>query len=168
MTTLYEINEAIADVIEQGFHVDEETGEFFDSSSLDQLNVGFGDKAEAVGLYIKQEESDARQLREEEKALAERRRVKECHAERLKGYLLDSILAWEQATGGDRKSLETARFKPVFRRSERVCIDSEDSIPEEFWDYERKLNKRDIKANIKAGIEVPGAHVDECLNVSVR
>lgn len=168
MATLYEINKAILDVIEQGFHVDEESGELFDSESLDQLNVDFKDKVEAVGLYIKQLDSDARQIREEEKALAERRKAKENRAERLKESLLNSVLAWEQATGGDRKSLETARCKPVFRLSERVSIYSEDSIPEEFWDYERKLNKRDIKANIKAGIGVPGAFLEKCLNVSVR
>ena len=51
---IYEINKAIEDILEDGFSVDEETGEIlFDESALNALNAEISEKIENVACYIK-------------------------------------------------------------------------------------------------------------------
>ena len=49
--TLWEINDNIRKAIEQGF--DEETGEIFDASDLEALQIQRDEKIESIALYIK-------------------------------------------------------------------------------------------------------------------
>lgn len=61
---LYEIDRAIAGVLEDGLVIDEETGEvLFDEDGFDQLDAARSDKMEAVGIFIKGLASDAAELR---------------------------------------------------------------------------------------------------------
>ena len=69
MATLYEIEQAIMDC------VDLETGEIIDIEKLDQLQMDKDVKIENTALFIKNLLSDADQIREEEKKLADRRRA---------------------------------------------------------------------------------------------
>ena len=51
---IYEINKAIEDILEDGFSVDEETGEIlFDESNLNALDAEISEKIENVACYIK-------------------------------------------------------------------------------------------------------------------
>ena len=49
--TLYEIQDNIRQAIEQGFN--EETGEIFDASDLEALQIQRDEKIESIALYIK-------------------------------------------------------------------------------------------------------------------
>ena len=71
MRALYEIDNDILNC------VDEETGEILDFEKLNSLQMERDKKIEGVALYIKQLNAEAALIREEEKALAERRKRKE-------------------------------------------------------------------------------------------
>ena len=54
MRSLYEINNDYVNVIENGFSIDEETGEIlFDKTNLDELEIEFKEKADNIACYIK-------------------------------------------------------------------------------------------------------------------
>lgn len=141
---LYEIDGRIAQVIENGFALDEETGEVFTCDELEELKAGREAKLEAVGLFIKDLNAEVAALKAEEKALAERRRAKESRVEQLKEYL-----AFSMQTHGDRK-LETPKVRLSFRKSTSTEITDEKLVPDEFKTVETvvKVDKKKLGAAI--------------------
>ena len=165
MAALYAVDKAIDQLIEHGFAWDEDTGEIlFDESDLDALEVELRDKLEACGAWMKNQRSLAKAIREEERALADRRKAIERHLEWMDGYVLHSLSKFE---GG---RLETPKVALSTRKSTRVVVDSESDLPAEFVQVVEtvKADKTAIGKAIKAGEEVPGAHVEERLNLQVR
>ena len=162
MPTLYEISERIRSVIEEGFSFDEETGEVFDESDLDALRMELSDKLENVALYVKGLEADAKAIREEEKALSERRKSKERKAERLREYMARTM------SDNGIPSIETARCRLSFRRSERVEILDESALPVEYWRAVKQPDRQLIREVLKSGRDVPGCDLVEQENLQLR
>lgn len=165
MATLYEIDRAIQAVLENGFHVDEETGEvFFEDEDLEAMEAERAAKLEAVACFIKGLDAEAAAIKAEEKALAARRRAKEAKADRLRAYLANSLL-----TAGESR-FESARCALSFRKSEAVLIDDIEQLPA--WLCIMKTitepNKAGIKRLLKAGEAVPGAWLEERQNLQVK
>lgn len=151
MSSLFEIRSNIEKVINNGFIVDEETGEIiFDEENLEILFRNLTDKVEGCAQVIKQYEAFASSIRDEEKKLAERRRAYENRAERLKQYILDNIT---------ENAIETPRCRVTTRNNQRVEVIDEDALPVEYIREKttREVDKNAIKADIKAGKSVPGA-----------
>ena len=122
-------------------------------------------KIENVALYIKDTEGFAAAIRNEEKALAERRKVYENKAERLRKYLSDYLLAKEEP------KFETQRVALSFRRSEKVNIFDEQAIiaeHPELTSTEIKVKAADVKAAIKSGQTIPGAEIVENQNLQIK
>lgn len=163
--SLYEIDKAVVTVLDDGLVFNEETGEIvFDADNLDALETERNAKMEGVALYIKSLEAEASAMKAEEKALAERRAVREKKAERLRRYLSDSMLAL-----GDTK-IETARVSLSFRKSESVVIDDQAALPVEFIKVKmtETPDKTAIKKAIKSGAEVNGAALVENKNLQIK
>lgn len=83
-----------------------EAGEIPDeavSDTLEGLDGAFDDKAEAVGLIVKELDANVCAMKEEAKKLTERAKAKENKAERLRDYLI-----WAMQSAG-KKKLETPR-----------------------------------------------------------
>ena len=163
--TLYEIDQAIYDLLENGFMVDEETGEVIGGADeLEQLQVERSEKLESVALYIKGIETFIAGIKAEEEALAKRRKKKEDKVARLKKYLTDSII------GNGEKSFESARVAISFRKSEGVVVD-EAVLDEKYWrektTVKREPDKTLIKATIKAGTTIDGAYIEERQNINI-
>ena len=151
---LYEINQEILSLI------DPETGEICNYEAFEALQMEKDAKIENIVLWIKNLRSDAKALRDEEKVLAERRKAAENKAERLAAYL-ETILQGE--------ALETAKFKVSFRKSEKAVIDDITKIPKAYLNYgDPTADKTAIKAAIKAGEVVEGAHVEESLSMNIK
>ena len=166
MATLYELDRAICDVLENGFHVDEETGEvFFEGEDLDALEAARADKLEAVACFIKGHDAEAAAIKAEEKALEARRKAKEAKADRLRAYLANSL----QTAGESR--FESARCALAFRKSEAVEIVDE-ALLFAFGFCDEKLtvapNKTKIKKALKAGDAVPGAQLIVKQNIQIK
>lgn len=111
--TIYEIDARIAELI------DPETGELLDYEAFASLQMEREAKIENMALWYKDLTAEAKAIREEEKALAERRRSAENKAERLKGYL-DEALAGE--------SYKSAKVAVSYRRSKAVELADESAV----------------------------------------
>lgn len=165
MASLYELDQAVLAVLDNGLIFDEETGEIlFDEDNFDQLEMLRSDKMENVALYIKSVEADAAAIKAEEKALKDRREVKEKKAERLRDYLTRSM-----QTFGDTK-LETPRVALSFRKSEQVEIVDEGKLPPDYCRTKTTVtpDKAAIKKAIKSGEAVDGATLVERQNLQIK
>ena len=159
--TLYNINAQLEALLEQ---VDPETGELLcDMDQLEALSLERDRKLEGLALYIKNRDAEAKAIREEEKALADRRHSLERKAERARDFL-SRMLAGEK--------FSTPRVAVSWRKSEAVEIGmsffSADGN-ERFLRYKNpEPDKAAIKAALKAGEEITGAELVTNLNMSIK
>lgn len=156
--SIYKIEQAILDLI------DPETGEIKDFSALKDLNIAREEKIENIALWIKNLSAEAKAIREEEKSLAERRRVAENKGESLKKYL-DQILSGEK--------FSTAKVAISYRKSDAVEITDEETFIKTadaayLVAQDPKIDKKAIKEAIKGGVEVKGAELVERNNIQIK
>ena len=162
---IYEINKAIEDILEDGFSVDEETGEIlFDESDLNALDAEISEKIENVACYIKNLTADISALKEEEKNLNARRKQKERKIDSLKGYINYAM----ELSG--RKSLESPRCKVSYRKSSSVEVPDINALDKDYITktIEIKPNKVAIKEALKEGKTVEGAEIVERQNLLIK
>ena len=162
---IYEINKAIEDILEDGFSVDEETGEIlFDESDLNALNAEISEKIENVACYIKNLTADISALKEEERNLNTRRKQKERKIDSLKGYINYAM----ELSG--RKSLESPRCKVSFRKSSSVEVPDINALDKDYVTetIEIKPNKVASKEALKEGKTVEGAEIVERQNLLIK
>lgn len=150
---IYEIDKAIEELIASS--IDPETGELvIEDDALDNLKMERTAKVENLALYIKNSAALAAGIRQEEKALSERRQTIERKVERLKRYLGYTL---------DGHKFQTEKVACTFRTSDSV------EIAPEFIDWavannasllrakEPEADKAVIKKMLKAGEEIPYA-----------
>lgn len=159
---LYEINDALALWTPE---VDEETGELLNAAALDELNAARERKIEVIALWIKDLAAEIADFKEEETALAARRRAKERKADSLRRYLAANL---------DGQAFETTRCKVTFRNTERVetgegflawAMKNRDDL---LTYTNPKPDKLAIKAALKAGEEIPGAELVADKSMTVK
>lgn len=162
MRSLYEITQEYLETLDN-LQIDEETGEILDLDKLDAVSADFERKAEAVACYIKNLNAFAAAAKAEEENLAARRKAAENKAERLKAYLAKCL-----ETAGMTK-LETAKARLSFRKSTSVEIEDAGLIPDEYVEIvqQTKISKTEIKKALQAGLEVPGARLQETKNLHI-
>ena len=160
--TIYEIDARMAGLI------DPETGELLDYEAFASLQMERDTKSENMALWYKDLTAEAKAIREEEKALAERRKSAENKAERLKGYL-DEALAGE--------SYKSAKVAVSYRRSKAVELADESAVIGELESSGRgdciyytapRVNKVALARLLKDGGAVPGAELVERNNIQIR
>lgn len=160
--TLYEINQSILECF------DAETGEILDAEKLTELSIERDTKIENIALYVKNLTSEAAAIREEEKALAARRKAKENRAEQLKNYLLNEL---------NGEKFETAKASVTFRKSEGVAVTDDAELISwlEFRGYDDcisyttpKANLTEVKRLIKQGETPTGATLEERININIK
>ena len=162
---LYKIDKHYLDVIENGYSIDEETGEvLFDASSLDSLEMAFNDKVDNIVCYVKDLEALVKAIKDEEKALSERRKANEAKIERLKEYVAHSMQLRDMA------KLETAKNKLSFRKSQSVNVLDEAKIDGQYFTQkvEFKMDKKRILADLKNGVVVEGCELLEKNNLQIK
>ena len=82
--------------------------------------------------------------------------------ERMKNALTFAL----ETFGIDKMEVGTHRIS--FRKSEGVVITNEVAIPNEYIIVETKVNKAQLKADLKAGAVVSGAHLETRKNIQIR
>lgn len=155
---LYEIDSAIISC------VDPETGEILDLEWLDQLQMERTRKIENILLWIKNLKSESEAIKAEEKALAERRKQDEKKAESLTQYVQNVL---------NGQKFQTARVGVSYRRSEAVVVDDMKKLTAcndgEYIVYkDPEPNKTAIKAALKNGDVIPGCHLEERQNMTIK
>ena len=157
--TLYEIDSQIRQFIDRMLDAVDENGELLDidPAELEQLQAEREEKWESIACYFKNLQADAKAIEAEEKNLKARREALEKKAERLKRLLSASM----QEAGKDKMS--TAKCAVSFRTSTQVVIPDEEKLDAMYMraKTEYEPDKKLIKENIKAGIKVAGAYLED-------
>ena len=157
--TLYEIDQSILDL------VDPETGEIADYDAFEQLQMDREKKIENIGLWIKDLKAEAAAIKAEISSQQERAKSAERKAARLEGYL-ESVLAGSKFT--------TPRLSVSWRKSQAVAFDvDEDAFCEAHPNFaivktEIKPDRKTIANALKAGVSVPGAYLEDRVNMQIR
>ena len=131
---------------------------------LAQLELAETEKTEGILLAIKGMTAEAEAIRNEEKALADRRHGIERRAESLKSFI-QARLAGEK--------FKTPRVAVSYRKTTSVEIEPGSWLfwPDELEDavsYEAKVDKNAVKKAIKDGLEVRGAKLIESQSMSIK
>lgn len=162
MATLYEIDKQIEELLaqnlinEDGEITDEELFEKFEELQEDRY-----EKIENIGLYIKNLTAENIGIDNEIKAFKNRKETNLKTIERLEE------LARRGLAG---QKFSTPKVAISFRKSTSTVITDEGLIPEVYKKTETKTIEKIDKASIKKALadgEVPGAHLEEKLNVKV-
>lgn len=128
------------------------------ADTLEGLAGELQTKAASVAYMVRAFEADAAAMKEWAKTAAERAKATENRAEALRAYLARCM----EATGIEK--IEGPGIKLSFRKSSAVVIDGEDLIPQEYMRVKPapppEPNKNAIGDALKAGVVVPGAHVE--------
>ena len=149
--TIYEIDAAI-------LALTDEDGEITDIEQLDALQMEKDKKIDNVISWYKNLLAEAKAIREEEKALAERRRKLESKADRLFGWI-------NKVLGGAK--FKSARNEIKYRKSKAVVIADVDTFTAWAVSFAPSLikiqappDKAAIKEYINGGGECP-AEIEE-------
>ena len=158
---LYEIDARLEELLGM---MDPETGELLcDPEQLDELLMAREQKLEGIALYIKGIAAEAAEIKAEEDKLRKRRQSQENHVARLKEYLADRL-------GGEK--LKTARVSMYYRTTQSVELDQTatwEDFDERFIRYrEPEINREELGKAMKAGEEIPGAHLKQNTSLIIR
>lgn len=149
---LFEINQHLRAIVNNGFSADLETGELlFDESQLNDLENTKAEKFLAIGKIVKEKEAFAKSIKEQEKAMAERRRVLENEVNRLKSWALSNMT--------DKEKFEDAQIKVSYSKgSESVeVLDLEALDPKYVVEkYSHTADKKALKEALKSGEFIEG------------
>ena len=145
---------------------DEETGEVDISlvNALAERQEAWEDKAVAVAcVYRSLDEDAARVGREIERLTAMKKRL-----ERERDRVKEGLSTAFTALGVEKVKGMYADIS--FRASEQTVIDNADAVPEEYMTVKTTYtpNKTAIREAIKAGKEVPGAHLEQRKNIQIK
>ena len=158
--SIYDIDKSIVAL------VDDETGEISDEEAFDQLQMERDQKIENIGCYVKNLTAEAKAIKDEESALAARRKAAGNKVERLKNLL-------DYALRGAKFS--TPRLKVSYRKSQTVEVSdgfvawADEHRPDLLTYSDPKPSKTAIKDAIKAGgIPEDMARIESHENISIK
>lgn len=145
---------------------DEETGEVDVDIAAALANVQgtFEEKAIATATVSRMLGNSVEEVSKEIDRL---KRLK-AHLEREDGRVREYLKRAMEMTGTEKVQGISASIS--FRRSEQTVIDNDASIPDEYMTVKTTYtpNKTAIKAAIKAGNDVPGAHIETVMNLQIK
>lgn len=162
--TLFEIEDAIANCVKlegRDDYIDVSTGEIIDTAALEQLEMDRDKKIRNIACWIRNLESDEKQLAEQEKIFKERKNACKNKRESLKAYLAAFL---------NGKKWENNEVKISWRKSESVEITAPvKTLPEIYLKYaDPEPDKTLLKKDIKAGKVIPGVAVVVKNNMSIK
>jgi hypothetical protein len=126
------------------------------------LTLTESEKIEGIVNYIKDLQSDAKAIKEEEETLKARRQAKENKADSLKEFISQYLINTE------RDRFETSKCVLSFRKSQAVAIFDELLIPDEYRKVVTSISKADIKDALKNGIAIPGATLQDNKSLQIK
>ena len=135
---------------------------FFDT--MEALQGEWSEKALNVAKYIKSLEAEADAINAAKERMALRGKSLESRIEFMRNYLLQGIAR----TGITPKDSEIALN---IRKSERLIVDDESLIGDAYRKVipeQKVIDKNMIKAAIKCGTEISGAHIESHLNLTIK
>lgn len=170
------ISKAIYEIVENGFVVDEETGEvYFTADDLDALEATLDEKLESIMNIINKYNGLSEAGKQRKKDIEENCiKYYEKRAENLKKYL-STIMEMNNV---EKKEYPDGRLS--FRKSKSVEISDEDALMnfmENHPEYSKTCVKEEIKRSvvkaglkdlISDGVKIPGASITENKNLIIK
>ena len=164
MRALYEIDQDILDC------VDMETGEIVDIEKLNALQMERGKKLEGVALLVKDLKAEADAVKAEADKLTARKKALDNKIDGLKNWLLFAL---------NGEKLKTPRCNVYQTHNTKLNVIDEQSTvnwiqthckePEEFLRFTLpEIRKDAVKAELKAGKEIPGVTLEETESVVIK
>lgn len=137
------------------------------ADTINGMSVDFREKAVAVVSAARNLESLAASIKSAEEDMAKRRKALERRAAGIRQYVKEHM----ERTGVTR--IECPYFQLAIRQNPpSVVVDAAGLIPDQFWrdppPPESTVDKAAIAAAIKAGQDVPGAHLESSTRLDVR
>jgi hypothetical protein len=136
------------------------------SDTLEGLSGELEAKAQSVGFMVRSIEADAAAMKEWAKTAAERAKAAEGRADALRDYLQRCM----EATGIEK--IEGPGIALSFRKSSAVIVNEPGLIPAEYMRQAEPPppapDKKAIGDAIKAGKEIPGAHVEQRKSLQIK
>ena len=170
------ISQQIAEIVENGFTFDEETGEvFFTTDDLETLQEALDNKLESLAGIYQMYVSKGEALKIRSKDIANRAKSFEKKADRIKEYI-DALM---KANGKDDKPLEIGDKKISYRKSKvtnifdesklKEWINSSDENKQKYFKYkEPEIAKKELGDALKQGEEIPGIELVENKNLQIK
>ena len=162
MRKLYEIENDIANLIEISAdrYLDGMTGEIISRADFDALQMEWSEKIEGIALGYKNEDAEAKTIKEEIDKLTERMNRHKKKAEGYKNFLAVVL---------EGKKFETARalVKPT---KSKVCEwdGNTEGMEKYLVPQEPKFDKASARKDLLAGMEVPHCTLVEKNSVSIK
>ena len=162
---LYQLHEGYLNLVEvlENAGEDENLRELV-TNSLNEIEDNIKDKADNVVRFIRNLESEANAIKEEEKRLAEMRKKREKQVENLKQYLFDFTKV------ADGQKIKGSIFTVSIKKNPAsVVVDDLEAIPEEYKRVKTvvEANKTLLKKVLKEN-EVTGAHLEQKESLNIK
>lgn len=160
---LFDLNKEFRDAIRRvEFFAMENDGEINENleAEFKCLELAREEKVLNLAGYIKELEAECEAIKKQEKKLGERRESLENRVEYLTKYLLKNI--------SEREKLSSPWAQISWKKSKYVEITDEKLIDKKYIVMEPKISKSSIGDDLKAGIEVAGAILQEKMNLQIK
>lgn len=149
---------------------------FLDSENNELDEKAINDTKESVSLLLAEKSNqlelilkDLESKEEKCKEIADFYAKKAKQANEKRKALKELIITTMKGLGTKRLETETGTFT-IKNNAPSLKIDNEDLIPQKFVSYiqTRKIEKNEIKKEIKNGVEIPGAHLEISQSLLIR
>lgn len=132
--------------------------------ALSLVEEDIKDKVNSICKIIKENELLVSNIDEEIKRLQQLKKTKNNNISLLKDYLSSELQRM------NIKKIDSGIFKVSFRKSTSVNILDEDMIPEEYISETivKKISKADILKELKQGVKIEGATLEEKQNIQLK
>lgn len=170
----YGISQTIAKIIEEGFTMDEETGEIlFQGDDLEALQEALDKKINSICGYIEFCENRADGLKKRKQEIETNQKHYTNKAEHLKRYL-NMLLEMNGKTDG----METDDYRVSYRKSTKSEIYDEDALKkyieskpelkEKYYKVTYEIKNKELSNDVKTGITIPGFRLVENKNLQIN
>lgn len=153
MSNLFDYDKAIDECMD-------EEGNVIDAELKAYLEEYRDEAIEGVAMGIKEAKAEAEAIKAEEKALAQRRKVRENKANGLMKYLSDYLAG---------RKFSTPKVAISYRKSEVIEIADLNAVPDEFLAPQPpKVDKVGLKKAVKGGAVIDGVTIVEKQNIQIK
>jgi len=149
---------------------------FLDSENNELDEKAINDTKESVSLLLAEKSNqlelilkDLESKEEKCKEIADFYAKKAKQANEKRKALKELIITTMKGLGTKRLETETGTFT-IKNNAPSLKIDNEDLIPQKFVSYiqTRKIEKNEIKKEIKNGVEIPGVHLETTQSLLIK
>ena len=134
------------------------------TDTLDGIRGEIEEKAKNVAMYIGNIESTAKAIKEQEKAMSERRKRLEAQAEGIRRYLKDKMQECEIS------KIECPFFTMSIKKNPPKLVIDESQLDRNYTEavITYKPKKDVIKQELKAGNEIQGAKLEQGTRLDIK